>query len=423
MILSSGIPSFRCFIEQAFHLRYRLRAVSDGRSDAEIGAPVVAEALVFLGSLGLGSLLRCDQMLRSSAGVGWFGRGGVVSDTTMARSLESMDLTSLHTLLADSYRLGRNQGLSKCPLRGGKLRLGLVDGSDLGHFRASALEVIGIESFFAGLEPYEGQTNGKELPASYALLRRIRQQFGSSFVDMMLGDALYLNQHFFRLCLEELGCDALVKTRDFTRDIAIDALGLFTDASVLADTCQHLDRPGQVVSVEGFDSEQMCAYRTLMTSSFHLNGLDVPLQVAWVRESHVYPSRQKKLKDNKKGSGFCNEDENEFLVVASCQHLARPLTAEEMRQLAHWRWDQENDGFKAANQHVKTKRLYSHDPNAKMAILLMLLVTFNLMSIYLHRYGRQLTDFPGMKQTKLFQLEMMRIYCYIWAFLDAFHHR
>ena len=89
-----------------------------------------------------------------------------------------------------------------------------------------------------------------------------------------------------------------------------------------------------------------------------------------------------------------------------------------MQELAHWRWDTENNGFKALNQRVHTKRIYSHDSHASEAILLILFLIFNLLGIYQHRYQEQLTHYPGMKQTRIFALRMMRWLMVVFAFRD-----
>jgi len=83
------------------------------------------------------------------------------------------------------------QGVSKCSLRAGKLRLGILDGSSFGRFQASCFEVVGPVSLMVDLEPIP--KTGKELPSSYALLRRLTTVFGSAFVDLILGDGLYIN--------------------------------------------------------------------------------------------------------------------------------------------------------------------------------------------------------------------------------------
>jgi hypothetical protein len=54
------------------------------------------------------------------------------------------------------------------------------------------------------------------------------------------------------------------------------------------------------------------------------------------------------------------------------------------------------------------KHIYSHDPHASEAILLILFMVFNLLSVYLYHCQNQLMHYPGMKQTRVFALRMMR---------------
>jgi len=83
------------------------------------------------------------------------------------------------------------------------------------------------------LEPMEKR--GKELPAGYALLRRLKAKLGTGFVDLILGDGLYLNAPFFNLCLGEMKSDALVKTDERGLRIIQDA-----GASVSSQRCPRL---------------------------------------------------------------------------------------------------------------------------------------------------------------------------------------
>ena len=378
------LPNFRSFVESRFHLNHRTSGVDDGRIDPDIPAHVVFHAICFMGALGLPSLLQCDQVLRTPISHSWFKQhksspNPVVSDSTMCRSLESMRLSKVRSILHSAYLLGCNTGVSKCPLRSGRLRIGIVDGSVFGSFAASCLEVVGVESMMVDLE--EIPKPGKELPASYALLRRCQEKFGYGFVDIMLGDALYLNAPYFNLCLQELRCDALVKTEDTTRSIIQDAMGLF----------EHAHRfPQDILQWEGTDMTRSRSYQGMMASGFTLEGVDAPLSVAWVREVEIPTGKR-----------------HEFWVVASSEYLSHPLYPEEMRELAHWRWDTENNGFRAMNQHVHTKHIYSHDSHVSEAILLILFMIFNLLGIYLHDF-QQLMHYPGMKQTRIFALRMMR---------------
>ena len=142
-----------------------------------------------------------------------------------------MQLVQLHQNLLDSYHLGVVDGRSKFQLRGSKRRIGIVDGSGLGRLLASCFE--------------------KELPAGYTLLRRLKAKLGTGFVDLILGDGLYLNAPFFNLCLGELKSDVLVKTDERGLRIIQDAEGLF----------RAKDAPAfDIVTVCGVDTMRMRSY-------------------------------------------------------------------------------------------------------------------------------------------------------------------
>ena len=194
---ASQIPNFQQFCEQQFQLRQRLGQMEDARPAPQSSAGIVAEAICFMGALGLGSLFPCDQELRTEVGHQWFGQQTpVVSDTTMSRS---------------------------------------------------------------DMEPIPKQ--GKELPASHALLRRVTTALGPRSLDLVLGDGLSFNAPLFPRCLDELHCAVLVKTDDARREVIVDAMGLFRPS------------PGQFQGIgraEGVDSERLCTYQMAMASGFEM---------------------------------------------------------------------------------------------------------------------------------------------------------
>ena len=317
----------------------------------------------------------------------------------MARSLEEMAISKLRSILYDAYRLGLKQGVSKCSLRGGNLRLGILDGSGFGRFQASCCQIVGPVSLMVDLEPIP--KTGKELPASYTLLRRLITVFGRGFVDLILGDGLYINAPFFNLCLHEIKSDVLVKTDDTSLLIIKDAMEIFSNDDLF-----------NIAKVKGVDAHRpvwryrtslrMCEYQVMMTDGFTMGGITVPLSVAWVVEENLRTGEQE-----------------QFWVVASAEYLTKPLTAEEMRELGHWRWDVENNGFKELNQKLKTKHIYSHDDQAQQAVILILFVVFNLLGLYLLFYLAKLTPFVGMKQTRKFAVFYLRCLLIVLAYFDA----
>ena len=107
------------------------------------------------------------------------------------------------------------------------------------------------------LEPMEKR--GKELPAGYALLRRLKAKLGTGFVDLILGDGLYLNAPFFNLCLGEMTSDVLFKTDERGLRIIQDAEGLF----------RAKDDPAcDIVTVCGVDTMRMRSYQITQAGGF-----------------------------------------------------------------------------------------------------------------------------------------------------------
>ena len=127
------VPNFQRFCEQKGLLRRRLTDLQEGRPAPHISAGTVAEAVGFMGALGLGRLLQCDQQVRTDVGPQWFGRSPpIVSDTTMCRSLAAMQLAPIRSGLVSAYHVGRTSGLRKWDGVLGKPRGGIVEGPCFG---------------------------------------------------------------------------------------------------------------------------------------------------------------------------------------------------------------------------------------------------------------------------------------------------
>jgi hypothetical protein len=378
---TSQIPNFQRFCEQTMQLRRRLSALEDARPAPQIPTGTVAEAVCFMGALGLGSLLQCDQELRTEVGQQWFGQTRpVVSDTTMSRSLEGMQLDPIRAVLVSAYHVGRTSGLSKWEGARGKQRIGIVDGTCFGPYRASCVEIVGQSALLVDMEPISKR--GKELPASHTLLRRVTRALGTEALDLVLGDGLYFNAPFFTLCLQELHCDVLVKTDDARREVIGDAMGLFRTP------------PGQfegIVRAEGLDVERLCTYQMAMASGFEMDGVDELVSVVWIREEYL-------KKD------LCVE----FWVIFT-QRYGPGLTIHDARELGHLRWDVENHGFKAFNQTMHSKHRYSQKPQVMAPIELLLSLMFLLLQVFRQQLEERVSRaYPGMKRTRRFIYRQIR---------------
>ena len=87
-------------------------------------------------------------------------------------------------------------------------------------------------------------------------------------------------------------------------------------------------------------------------------------------------------------------------------------------ELAHLRWDVENNGFKAANQTVVTKRIYSHNPHAQAAMLLILLTVRNLLLLFYSKEASRLFDYLGVSPTRQLGIEWLRTFVMVSAYIE-----
>ena len=353
--------------------------LSDGRSHPKIGVGSIFQALFYLGVLGVGSLLGLDQFLRTRGGRKLFKSAKpLVSDSTLSRALAKGRLAGLHALLGAVYAAGRVLGVGRCPVGEGRWRIGVIDGSTFGRFWASCFAELGSGCLMGGLEKISKR--GKELPASERLLRKLLAPFGPRWVDLLLLDGLYVAQGFLRVCLEKCHIDFLIKTQEAGLNIIRDAMGLFRNYRTYAQDIEY---------VEGTDAERMVSYQVYALEGFFLEGVEAPIKVAWVQEEDLRTGEHR-----------------EFWVLSSLE----ALTAEEMRELAHWRWDIENNGFKSLNSLVHTKHLYAHDLHAAEAMTLILFIAGTVLQLFLGQISREDIEalFGKVKVTRKFLQHQLR---------------
>lgn len=300
--------------------------------------------------MGVESLRQLDQSLRLGiAGGRVRGKKGCrISDTTMARVCGKMELGNLKKCLQALAQKIRVQGMSGVKLEGQGCRIGVVDGTSIGGQLASVLIELGEVPSYIELERISKK--GKELPVSLALIETSTQ---SSELDYVLADGLYACEEFWRVC-EAKGIQGVVKTDEETLNILKDADGIFGAKELLEG----------VETAEGVDALRNCSWRVWGVADLPWSETQRLLKVVRVEETFF------------KGK-FAGQT-HRFWVISQDQNLS----AVSLRQLAHSRWFIENNGFKALNEQVHSKHLYSHDSHTAWVISLLQLIGSMLIRAY-----------------------------------------
>jgi hypothetical protein len=344
------MTTFQQFCSEQFPFIAHLSGLRDGRSQPQIKPDTIFKALLYGGVLGLGSLLGVDQFVRTPGGKALFKRvGPVVSDSTISRWLATMDQAQLHGLLQRLYAKARTMGPSRLPLGLQRLRVAMMDGTSFGHMYACCFAQIGPMCLLADLKRMKNQ--GKELPTAKMLLKRLVTRFGEDLVDLLLLDGLYVAKDFIKYSLS-VGIDVLIKTQEEDLLILQDAMGLL----------MHPDATRFGVAIdEGMDQDRLRTYEIRALDGFFLKGVDTPFKVAYVQEQEIKTGIK-----------------HVFWVLTTRQDLG----PDQMRQLAHQRWQVENNGFKALNHLVHTKHQYAHKKKAQEAMTLILMMAANLLQLF-----------------------------------------
>lgn len=355
-----NIGQFRRYREENFEASQWGERIQDKRKRPEIPTVQIFESLSEMVVFGQKSLLDLDQFLRTLEARRWHGsdRAMVASDTTLERVVEGMERSSIQGI---GYRVidkADEQSLWDLKLPSGKkLRFGIVDGHWAGGIWASVLAVGGKSDGVVDLERYPGR--GHELGASRQVLKRAFGKLGDGFFEMVAGDGLYASLEDFQLCLGH-GSHLLVKTDEETLTVIQDAKHLFS--------CRDAKSLKGVGWQEGCDTTRLIEYEVWWAEEFDWQGLK--MTVGWVKEHPLKPAKDR-------------PEHTAYWVLTT----ATGLTGEDLRELAHLRWEIENNIFKRLNFLVESKRRHSHKPQVMEMLLRIWMIGVTILGAYLFERG------------------------------------
>jgi len=389
------IGDFAEFFREKFSLPALLRGIRDYRERPQIPLATVLESVFSMVLFGQRSLLAVDQDLRGDGMKAWYRsrRRMVASDTTIGRVLEGTDLLEVRKVLHSTVRRADAEGALKITLPSKrKVRVGILDGSDFGGFEGCVFAMVGMMAAPVELRMH---SSGKELVASRWLISAVRDAFGKGFVDVVVGDGLYMSKHHIKQCKEELGCEALVKTSEEGLTIIGDAKGLFTLPPEPQDGIER---------AEGVDANRGVKYRITAASGFEWDGLPYELKVARVEEEKFKPK-----------SG--EEKFETFWVITTDVGMS----ALDLRELAHTRWVIENNVFKRLSELVGSKRGWLRNGHVKEGLLLLWFAALLMLGYYLACRGLAALRrmYGAVKQTWKFVQRLLLLSLERWYLANA----
>ncbi len=219
--------------------------------------------------------------------------------------------------------------------------------------------------------------NGKqqyEPDVGITLLRRIRKEYGR-MIDIIVGDAIYLNKKFIK---ELLGMDyqCVLRLKDNNSSIIEDAEGIFKTKKP-----EEWKKPRKEVNRNIHKERKIKAW----TDVFEYEGIKVRV----VKFEERYNKTKK-------------EEQVDVIYVMSTDIN---ISVQTINKIIHARWDIENNGFNELKNYWNMKHCFISDENAIDVMIETIIISYNLWEMYLYQH---LHDFEGLKITKIGYIEEVR---------------
>jgi hypothetical protein len=205
----------------------------------------------------------------------------------------------------------------------------------------------------------------EECAAALRLLRRLRQNYGPRFFDVVVVDSWYANGPFLQTVVAELGWPVIAVLKQERYEVYQETLALTRGQK----PTQQVERDGRQVELW-----EVAALRFSDT---------YPGPVRVVRAREGWTERQRRGGQWQRQA----KEQNWLWVVAG--DLAGAGGAV-IRDVGHARWKIENNAFGELTQHWHLTHCAHHEPVAVVALLWIKLIAFTLFHAFAILHGKRL---------------------------------
>ena len=216
-------------------------------------------------------------------------------------------------------------------------------------------------SVILDLEPM--RQGEEECAAALRLLRRLRQNYGPRFFDVVVVDSWYTNGPFLKAVVEELGWPVIAVLKQERYEVHQETLALTRGQK----PTQQVERDGRQVEIWDLGSMRFTDTYT------------EPVRVVKVRER--WTERQRVGQEWKSQQ----KEQNWIWVVAGDLD---GLDGAAIRDLGHLRWKIENNAFGELTQHWHLTHCAHHHSVAVLALLWIKIIAFTLFHAFAILHGK-----------------------------------
>lgn len=360
------LPSFAGYLNKVFGFRRLAAGLYDARTDPDFSPQSVFLAVFHGFVFRLRSFQQLEADLSQPAFQHWIGAPRALSDDVLRYSLCGFALAALQQMLVHVNRtLKRNKAFDEGRVQG--RIVAALDGIEVvssysrhcdsclqrhvtftdreGHseeriqyyHRAVGCQIISspVKPFLAWewLQPGEGEDT-----AALRLLRRLPEQYGSRFFDILLLDSLYAQKPALQLA-QQIGWDVVITFKQERRDLYQSAMGLFQS------------RPADL------QFEQRQDGRSYQVQLWQTEG--VPFNQDYPQPMRVVRAEEAVTANHRRGDRTVTETtQHAWMWLTTLD--TRTFPGQQVWSLGHARWKNENNGWNDLTQNWALKHGFLH---------------------------------------------------------------
>lgn len=206
----------------------------------------------------------------------------------------------------------------------------------------------------------------EECAAALRLLRRMRQQYGPRFFDVVVVDSWYTNGPFLKTVVQELGWPVVAVLKQERYEIYQEALALTRG------------QPSQVVERGEEPNRRRVEIWDVPSLRFSDTYTD-PVRVVRARETW-----RERTREGKRWKTVDKQQTWIWVVAGELDAYDGAAT----RDLGHLRWKIENNAFDELTQHWHLTHVAHHQPVAMVALLWIKIIAFTLFHAFAILHGK-----------------------------------
>ncbi len=388
------LDRFVTYADKQFQLSLLAGCFADSRQEPDVPARAVGLSLLLGEVVHLPSFLQLEEETQLPQWQRWIGYRDPISDDTLGYAAERMNPESLRRAgVFINRKLKRGKALEASKVHG--LQVVSLDANEqfcsdhrccedcltrevtckdaqgqeypkTQYYHKQVYAQLSGPRLSVILDEEPMRAGEEECAAALRLLRRMRQEYGPRFLDVVVVDSWYATGPFLKTVTQELGWPVVAVLKQERDDIYQEAFALSQGPPTQVVTRDEGPHPRQV---------EVWDVPSLRFSDTYTE----PVRVVRVREQWTERTRQGKQWQT------VDKEQNWLWVVAG---ELDPYAGDQIRDFGHLRWKIENNAFGELTQHWHLTHCAHHHPVAVQVLLCIKIIAFTLFHAFAILHGK-----------------------------------